>query len=70
MGGRSLIVKRGDRTKSGIKDMDNSIAFTENDLKSIKEIETLEFVSPITDVNGLTVQTDVTFTYTKTEATN
>jgi len=50
MGGKSLIIKKGSRTKSGISSRKKTIEFTEKDIESIRKLDTIEFVTVITDI--------------------
>lgn len=47
LGGKSLIVKRGTRTKSGVRKVTNKIKLTNHDVKTIKQLDIVEYASPI-----------------------
>ena len=47
LGGKSLIVKRGTRTKSGVRKVTNKIKLTNHDVKTIKQLDVVEYASPI-----------------------
>lgn len=50
LGGKSLIVNKGTRTKSGKVKKDFKIDFSINDVNAIKKLQIIEYASPVSDV--------------------
>lgn len=50
LGGKSLIVNKGTRTKSGKVKKDFKIDFNINDVNAIKKLQIIEYASPVSDV--------------------
>ena len=50
LGGKSLIVNKGTRTKSGKVNKDFKIDFNINDVNAIRKLEIIENASPVSDV--------------------